>query len=145
MKAAAWWLVGLAVAAAFAAGVGMVWPAVGRITSLFGEERPTGPHNGIDIALPVGTPVVAPFGGVVSEVFTTDRGGVSLALELSNGLRAAFAHLSGYAVALGDVVERGQVVAYSGNTGNTTGPHLHFTLKDRGVYVDPLAYLPAIA
>jgi len=116
---------------------GMVWPIDSVITSGFATpERPT--HNGVDLRAAVGTEVVSPFAGTVVSEYWHDEGGNSMLIDLDNGYRAGFAHLSAYAVNEGERVRRGQVVAYSGNTGgHTTGPHLHFTLKLDGQPVDP--------
>lgn len=85
-------------------------------------------HNGIDIACPAGTPIIAPFDGVVA-LTRSSSGGIQLILTHEGGLRMGFAHLSGYADGIkpGVRAKAGQVIAYSGNTGRTTGPHLHFT------------------
>jgi murein DD-endopeptidase MepM/ murein hydrolase activator NlpD len=131
------WIVGGALLL-LAAGAAMPWPVVGPIKSGFRTpDRPT--HNGVDIAAPVGTPVRASDGGIVASTYYHEAGGNSMLLDYDNGFRAGFAHLSAYNAAEGQRVERGQVVAYTGNTGaHTTGPHLHYTLRDReGEYVNP--------
>ncbi len=94
----------------------------------------SGEHNGIDFRASVGTPIKAAASGVVSHTFTTASRikcgyGNRVSVEHSNGLTTLYAHMSLNTVKIGDRVERGQVVGYSGNTGFTTGPHLHF-----GVY-----------
>lgn len=119
----------------------MVAPVVGRITSFFGEDRPGKPHNGVDVAVPVGTPVRAPLDGVVVLRNYTDAGGYQMKVKLSNGMTVGFAHLSEQLADLNASVQRGQVVALSGNTGQSTGPHVHLTLSDsEGTKVDPLDY-----
>lgn len=120
-------------------------PVKGRITSHFGQRRHpvTGAlafHNGVDIACKVGTPIVAPDYGTITEIWTHDRGGKSLAMLSFKGVRYGFAHLSAWKAEPGQVVVEGQVIALSGNTGKTTGPHLHFTVKIKGGFVDPLRY-----
>ncbi len=117
-------------------------PVPGKITSPFGlRKHPiTGRdsfHNGIDIACKVGTPVVAPDYGMVTEVWSHEQGGLCLAIENLDGVRFGFAHLSKRLVKKDQPVLKGQVIALSGNTGRSTGPHLHFTVKKLGVWVDP--------
>ncbi len=136
---ALWWIVGGAVLLVVA-GSRMPWPVVGAITSGFrSAERPE--HNGVDIRAAVGTPVRASAPGVVAEQYWHERGGRSMLVDYANGMRAGFAHLSAYNVADGESFERGQVIAYTGDTGATTGPHLHYTLRNtEGEYVNPGHY-----
>jgi murein DD-endopeptidase MepM/ murein hydrolase activator NlpD len=128
-------------------------PVVGRITQRFGQG-----HSGIDIACPVGTPVVAPVDLRVTKVgFDATAGHFVVADAMrddgtfkGDGYRVTFAHLSDVDVAQGQTVRRGQVVAQSGATGNATGPHLHFRVewiddglfRDKALAVDPLALIP---
>lgn len=110
------------------------------VTSPFGAQRAGGFHRGVDIAAAVGTPVHAPWAAKVQAVFTEDEGGnvVRLALQRpdggyaddttsddDSGLLLSFLHLDRAAVKEGDIVRAGDVIAYSGNTGKSTGPHLH--------------------
>lgn len=136
---ALWWIVGGAVLLVVAGGR-MPWPVVGAITSPFqSPDRPD--HNGVDIRAAVGTPVRASDAGVVAAQYWHDRGGRSMLVDYANGMRAGFAHLSAYNVADGESFSRGQVIAYTGDTGTTTGPHLHYTLRNReGQYVNPQHY-----
>lgn len=98
-------------------------------------------HTGIDIAVPYGTPVVAADNGVVS-LSSTPYGYGNLAIVThGNGYSTVYGHLSGFAVPNGQLVYRGQVIAYEGSSGNSTGPHLHFEIRYNGNYVDPCAYL----
>jgi murein DD-endopeptidase MepM/ murein hydrolase activator NlpD len=118
--------------------------AVGRISSRFGYRTRNGRvelHNGIDIAAPTGTPVLAVGNGEVIATGTTARGGLQLFLLLDSGMVAGYAHLQNYTVREGRV-KRGDQIATVGTTGTTTGPHLHFTLRDRSdKYVDPLNFI----
>lgn len=98
-------------------------------------------HRGVDFAVPVGTPVLAPDDATVTKVYRHALGGLSLVLDLGHDIRAGFAHLHSTALAPGDVVRRGDIVALSGASGTVTGPHLHFTLYDGSEYVDPVPYL----
>lgn len=117
----------------------------GRITRRFGNQKHpvTGKmsfHNGVDISCPVATPVLAPEDGLILDTWEDTKGGKSLAMINCDGVRFGFAHLSEQLVQKGKGVKKGQPVALSGNTGTSTGPHLHFTVKKFGEYVDPLKY-----
>jgi len=113
------------------------------ISSPFGERTHpvTGAysfHNGIDIAVPEGTPVYAPSSGIVSGWLTNDTGGNQMVIKLANGWKVGFAHLHSRLVEPNEPVSAGQLIARTGETGNATGPHLHLTVKDpTGAYVDP--------
>ncbi len=118
-------------------------PVNGKITSYFGQRKHpiTGLesfHNGIDIACKVDTPVVAPDYGIIMEVWDHERGGRCLAMVSTEGVRYGFAHLNKRLVKKDQPVLKGQVIALSGDTGLSTGPHLHFTVKKLGVWVDPI-------
>lgn len=94
-------------------------------------------HNGIDIVTYSGTPVHAAGKGVIS--FTGRRGGYGLAVEINHGFgyRSIYAHLSKINVKPGQPVKRGDLIAQSGNTGLSTGPHLHYEVQHNGVKMDP--------
>ena len=98
-------------------------------------------HDGIDIGAPVGTPVVAPRGGTVLAAGYSATFGRFLRLSHPDGYVSFMAHLYRVIVRVGDEVIQGQQVAYSGNTGRSTGPHLHFGLFRDGQYVDPFDYV----
>lgn len=118
-------------------------PCAGRITSSFGfRTHPiTGErsfHNGVDIACYIGTPIFAPVTGKVTQLWEHHSGGKSLAIVGDiDGVRFGFAHLDRWNVKLGEQVVAGDIIAYSGNSGKSTGPHLHFTVKKNGQWVDP--------
>ena len=119
-------------------------PVKAKITSGFGyrTDPKTGKagvfHNGIDLAVPVGTAIKAPMDGTVSLVNSGGDGGNQVVIKHSNGYSTGYAHLSKQLVKKGDKVKRGNVIALSGNTGKSTGPHLHFTMTDpSGAKVDP--------
>ena len=97
-------------------------------------------HKGVDIAAASGASVVAPADGVV--VFAGNRGnyGKTMVLDHGFGMQTHFAHLSGYMVAVGQAVVRGQEIAAVGNTGRTTGAHLHYEVRFEGVPQDPQHY-----
>jgi len=134
-------------------------PVAGQTTSRFGEQRGSELHEGIDVAVPVGTSVVAPTTLQVSKVGFSQRAGRYIvanvmreggAFDDGDGYRLTFAHLSAIRVEEGDIVQRGQTLGQSGATGNVTGPHLHFRvqwvedgiLSDDVVAIDPLAVIP---
>lgn len=120
-----------------------VQPVKGTITSRFGNR--TSPlagastyHTGTDIAVPEGTKVRSPWSGKVTEVYSNASGGRQMVVKHNNGYTTGYAHLSEWKKQEGDRVMAGTVIALSGNTGNTTGPHLHFTLRDKqGKRIDP--------
>lgn len=129
-------------------------PAAGRYTSGFGR-RDIGPigsknHLGVDIANAIGTPVVSGADGVVSYVGTMNGYGKVVMVEHSiegKSFTSVYAHLSGFTSSVGDVVSKGQQIARMGNTGNSTGPHLHFEIHvggwngKRSNAVNPLRYI----
>lgn len=122
-----------------------IWPATGALTTYFGDNPAyygPGGHNGLDIANAQGTPLLAADGGVV--IFAGWQGGLgnAVAVDHENGFVTWYGHALSIAVSPGQRVARGQVVAYMGTTGNSTGPHIHFIIVRNGVYVDPLGYLP---
>jgi murein DD-endopeptidase MepM/ murein hydrolase activator NlpD len=119
-----------------------IWPVVGRISGSWGNQRilngvPKQPHFGVDIAVPTGTPVRAPAGGIVSlaEPDMYYSGG-TIMLDHGLGLSSQFMHLSKLLVKPGDEVKQGQVIAESGMTGRATGPHLHWGMTWFDVRLD---------
>ena len=119
---------------------GFVWPVSGPVTSGFGP-RWGRMHEGIDIAVPTGTPVYASAAGTVIHGGWFGGYGNLVVVDHGNGISTAYAHNSGYAAGIGQQVVQGQVIAYSGNTGNSSGPHVHFEVRLGGGAVDPLGYL----
>ncbi|MBN1949130.1 MAG: M23 family metallopeptidase [Candidatus Cloacimonetes bacterium] len=113
----------------------------GKVTSLFGLRNGK-PHKGIDITAPLGSPIFAVLDGKV--VYTgVQRGyGNVVIVEHANYIMTVYAHNESNLVRLGDDVVRGQPIATLGETGTTTGPHLHFEYRVRGQAVDPLEVLP---
>lgn len=123
----------------------MTQPVKGPITSGFGNRiHPvTGKksfHNGIDIKVPVGTRVLAPKDGIISASWEDQLGGKSLIMTTHDNVKFGFAHLSKSHVTVGDSVHERQHIADTGNTGRTTGPHLHLTVKVMDKPIDPLKY-----
>ena len=117
-----------------------------RISSGFGHRAAplkgaSTEHNGVDLAVPENSSVFAPMDGVVTKIYSNSKGGNQLIVQHPDGSRSGYAHLNGYKVKVGDQVTRGQVIALSGNTGNSSGPHLHFTFRNpSGDLVDPVDY-----
>ena len=100
-------------------------------------------HKGIDIGMPMGTPICATKDGTVStSVYGTGSYGYYIILDHGDGIQTLYAHCSELLVSVGDVVTKGQVIAKVGSTGNSTGPHVHFEIRINGERVDPLPYLP---
>jgi murein DD-endopeptidase MepM/ murein hydrolase activator NlpD len=122
-------------------GNGVVsWPVSGAVTSGYGL-RWGRMHEGIDIAVGEGTPVRAAAAGTVIYAGWLGGYGNLVVVDHGNGLSTAYAHNSSLGVGVGQSVAAGQVVSYSGNTGNSTGPHVHFEVRVNGSAVDPLGYL----
>lgn len=120
-----------------------IMPLEGRVTSGLGARRAplrgaSTDHGGIDIAVPIGTPVVAPADGVVEFAGPRGRGGNTVLIRHADGRVTGYAHLDSINVKAGDRVSQGAAFAASGNTGNSTGPHLHFSARDaQGRRIDP--------
>jgi murein DD-endopeptidase MepM/ murein hydrolase activator NlpD/vacuolar-type H+-ATPase subunit H len=124
----------------------MVAPVTGEITSGFGyRTAPTKgastDHKGIDIAVPIGTDVKAADGGVIEKAGWDGGKGISVVINHGNGTKTEYNHLSGYMFYPGTVVSAGDVIAKSGSTGVSTGPHLDFRIKVGNRYEDPMYYL----
>ena len=116
------------------------WPSSGRITSRFGPrwgER----HSGIDIASSIGTPIKASDGGVVRFTGWSGNYGKLVIIDHENGYSTYYGHCNTIKVKKGQRVARGDVIATVGQTGRTTGPHLHFEVRKNGVPVNPLNYI----
>lgn len=126
-----------------------IWPLEGDIISPFGWRiHPVlgtrHHHNGIDIDVPVGTMVRAAAPGTVSQIYDDPEGyGTAVVLQHADGYLTIYGHLSSILVSPGQYVEVGQPIAESGNTGLSTGPHLHFEIRNGEFPVDPQRYLPS--
>ncbi len=98
------------------------------------------PHNGVDFAAPIGAPVYATAAGVVTSVGNDGPCGNKVEISHAGGITSVYCHLSRFASGLkvGQRVEQRQLIAYVGQTGRVTGPHLHFGIKKNGVFVDPM-------
>jgi murein DD-endopeptidase MepM/ murein hydrolase activator NlpD len=117
-----------------------IWPANGSISSGFGM-RWGRLHAGIDIPLSEGTPLRAADGGSVAIAGWVGGYGNYTCIQHGGSLSTCYGHQSRIAVSVGQSVSQGQVIGYSGNTGHSTGPHLHFEVRVNGSPVDPLGYL----
>jgi murein DD-endopeptidase MepM/ murein hydrolase activator NlpD len=124
------------------------WPAPSskRITSYFGYR--THPilkvkklHTGIDIGVPSGHDIVAANAGKVIKAAWNNSYGYMIMIDHGGGIVTLYAHNSKLLVKTGDIVKKGQVIALSGSTGMSTGPHLHFEVRVNGEYKNPLDYL----
>jgi murein DD-endopeptidase MepM/ murein hydrolase activator NlpD len=119
---------------------GFIWPVQGVLTSGFGW-RWGRMHEGIDLAVPVGTPVVAAAAGTVIVAGWFGGYGNLVVVDHGNGFSTAYGHNTSVTVGVGQLVAQGQLISYSGSTGHSTGPHVHFEVRVNGTAVDPLGYL----
>ena len=121
-----------------------IWPTHGEITTYFGEVGPYSPrgHAGLDVAGPEGTPVVAIDDGEVLKAYWNGDGyGGLVIIGHPSGYETWYGHLERLDVKQGEEVKRGQEIALMGSTGFSTGPHLHFEVRQDGQLVDPLEFL----
>jgi biotin carboxyl carrier protein len=129
-----------------------IMPTAGWLSSAFSRSRfhpilhIARPHEGIDVSAPMGAPIVAPAAGTVIRVGRERGYGNILEIDHGNGIVTKFAHCSRILVRRGQHVKRGQEIAAVGNTGLSTGPHLHYEIHVNGRVVNPLTYvMPADA
>ena len=124
------------------------YPTVGRFTSGYGMRNDpfTGLrrfHNGIDLANNPGTAVLAASSGHIVHIETRNPTyGKFVIMRHAGGFQTLYAHLDTITVNVGQTVSQGARIGFMGNTGRSTGPHLHFSVIKDGVFVDPLRYLP---
>lgn len=123
-----------------------IWPSKGWISSRFGyrispftNEKEF--HSALDISSRMGTPIISPSDGVVASVGKSYGYGKTLTINHGYGLKTKYAHLDKSLVKKGETVKRGQQIALMGNTGRSTGPHLHYEVHLKGVPVNPLRYI----
>ena len=116
----------------------------GRLTSTFGWRsfRGGGNHYGVDWACPTGTTIYASSGGTVTRAGWSSSYGYCVYIQHPDGLESRYAHNSRLLVSVGQKVNQGQAIAYSGNTGDSSGPHLHFEIRVNGKAVNPFNYVP---
>lgn len=118
----------------------------GRLSSSFGYRNlsyaaASKYHQGVDWAVAIGTPVKASNGGKVVTAGWISGYGYAVYINHSDGRQTRYGHMSKLAVKAGQTVTQGQIIGYSGNTGNSTGPHLHFEIRINGTAVNPLKYI----
>ncbi|WIW70735.1 M23 family metallopeptidase [Anaerosinus gibii] len=120
-----------------------IWPASGDVSSRYGLRwNGSDFHPGIDIANDIGTPIVAAADGVVVDSGWNSGGyGYMVDLDHGNGIVTRYAHNSRNAVSVGQVVKKGQLIAYMGSTGFSTGPHVHYEVRVNGKAVNPDRFL----
>ena len=130
---------------------GFDWPVLGRISGVYGSQRilngePRRPHFGVDVAAPVGTPVMAPAAGIVTlaapDMFFS---GGTLIIDHGHKLTSTFLHLHKMHAKVGQRVEKGEVVAEVGATGRVTGPHLDWRMNLREHRIDPQLLVPPMS
>ncbi|HYC18710.1 MAG TPA: peptidoglycan DD-metalloendopeptidase family protein [Pseudolabrys sp.] len=118
------------------------WPVRGRVIAGFGSKPNGAQNDGINLAVPEGTPIKAADDGVVAYAGNELKGYGNLVLiRHSNGFVSAYAHASELMVKRGDAIKRGQVIAHAGQTGNVSSPQLHFEIRKGSTPVDPTQYL----
>ncbi len=118
-----------------------VMPTNGTLTSNFGARWGRS-HNGIDVAAKEGTPIYAADNGIVTEAQYKNNGyGNFISIDHGNGYVTYYAHCSALLVSDGDVVAKGDLIGRVGNTGRSTGPHLHFEIRENGTAKNPFSYI----
>ena len=123
-----------------------LWPVEGQVTGSFGERidpfNGEGAfHSGVDIGSSLGHPIVAPADGIVTVTDTLGGYGKTIMINHGNGISTRYGHLSGFAVTAGQRVQRGEVIGYVGESGRSTGPHLHYEVRINDTPVNPYKYL----
>lgn len=113
----------------------------GILTSNFGMRWGT-LHAGVDWGCPIGTPVKAACSGTVIQAGWMNGYGNCITISHANGMATRYGHLNEVKVSVGQKVKQGKVIAFSGNTGMSTGPHLHFEIRKEDTPTDPLPFLP---
>jgi murein DD-endopeptidase MepM/ murein hydrolase activator NlpD len=127
-------------ATATPSSAGLIWPVNAPVTSPFGW-RWGRMHQGIDLGAAEGTPIKAAASGTIIYCGWESGYGNLTVIDHGGNLATAYGHQSSIAVACGQQVAQGEVIGYVGNTGHSTGPHLHFEVRINGEPVDPLGYL----
>lgn len=115
-------------------------PSRGVITSNYGA-RWGEVHHGIDIAAKIGDPIGAALDGMVVEAGYNNIYGNTIMINHGNGIETVYGHSSKLLVKVGDEVKKGDIIALAGSTGRSTGPHIHFELRNNGIALNPISYL----
>lgn len=123
-----------------------LWPVQGRITGSFGERIDpfSGEgafHRGVDISSDIGTRIIAPADGIIRFADFMNGYGRAVMIDHGNGITTLYGHMSGFAVSPGQMVHRGDTVGYVGQSGRSTGPHLHYEVRIFNTPVNPNKYL----
>jgi len=123
-----------------------LWPVEGQVTGSFGERidpfNGEGAfHSGVDIGSSYGAKIIAPADGIVTVTEAMGGYGKAIIIDHGNGISTRYGHLSGYAVTTGQRVNRGDVIGYVGESGRSTGPHLHYEVRINDTPVNPYKYL----
>jgi murein DD-endopeptidase MepM/ murein hydrolase activator NlpD len=123
-----------------------LWPVEGQVTGSFGERidpfNGEGAfHSGVDIGTSYGHPIVAPADGIVTLTDNMGGYGKTIMIDHGNSISTRYGHLSGFAVTAGQKVQRGDVIGYVGESGRSTGPHLHYEVRINDTPVNPYKYL----
>ena len=124
-----------------------IWPASGTVTSEFGERRPTEIHKGIDISNNTGTLVRSTANGTVIAVGSSGNLGKRIMIyhgtdDKVNTYVTVYAHLSEVKIGVGEKVGQGDLIGLMGNTGVSTGTHLHYEIRLNGTSINPRNFLP---
>jgi murein DD-endopeptidase MepM/ murein hydrolase activator NlpD len=123
-----------------------LWPVEGPITSGFGArmdpfDREGAFHRGVDISSQVGTPVISPADGIVRFADLMNGYGRAIVVDHGQGITTLYGHLSAFGVTAGQVIHRGDTLGYVGQSGRSTGPHLHYEVRIFNTPVNPYKYL----
>ena len=125
------------------AAVPSLWPASGELSSPYGLRWGGSDfHPGVDIANDYGTPIVAAASGTVTAAGWNSGGyGNMVDIDHGNGIWTRYGHAEAVVVTVGETVQKGQLIAYMGSTGFSTGPHVHYEVHANGELVNPILYL----
>ena len=123
-----------------------LWPVEGQVTGSFGERidpfNGEGAfHSGVDIGSSYGARIIAPADGIVTVTETMGGYGKAIMIDHGHAISTRYGHLSGFAVTAGQAIHRGDVIGYVGESGRSTGPHLHYEVRINNTPVNPYKYL----